>query len=200
MKWFGLTGGIASGKSSVSQILKNEGFAVVDADAIAREVVEAGSPGLSAVRAHFGTEILKPDGGLDRKKLGQLVFGHPEKLLQLENILHPLVKQETLRQRQDHQAKGRDFVFYDVPLLFEKKMEKDFDGIIVVTASDDLQRRRMKARDQLSDAEVSNRLQSQIPLAEKIKRATWVIENHGSLQDLRVAVLDLIQKIQSGKE
>jgi len=126
MKWFGLTGGIASGKSSVSQILKNEGFAVVDADAIAREVVEAGSPGLSAVKTHFGTEILKPDGSLDRKKLGQVVFGHPEKLLQLESILHPLVKQETLRQRNDHQAKGRDFVFYDVPLLFEKKYGKGF--------------------------------------------------------------------------
>jgi len=199
MKWFGLTGGIASGKSSVSQILKNEGFAVVDADAIAREVVEVGSTGLAAVRAHFGTEILKPDGSLDRKKLGKLVFGQPEKLLQLENILHPLVKQETLRQRNDHQAKGRDFVFYDVPLLFEKRMEKEFDGIIVVTASDEIQRQRMKSRDQLSDAEISNRLQSQIPLAEKIKRATWVIENHGSLQDLRSSVLNLIQKIQSGK-
>jgi dephospho-CoA kinase len=199
MKWFGLTGGIASGKSSVSQILKSEGFAVVDADAIAREVVEAGTPGLAAVQTHFGMEILKPDGSLDRKKLGKLVFGHPEKLLQLENILHPLVKQETHRQRSDHQAKGREFVFYDVPLLFEKKMQKEFDGIIVVTATNEIQRQRMKSRDQLSDAEISNRLQSQIPLAEKIKQATWVIENHGSLQDLRTSVLHLIQKIQSGK-
>lgn len=199
MKWFGLTGGIASGKSSVSQILKNEGFAVVDADAIAREVVAAGTPGLSAVVAQFGTSVILPDGSLDRKKLGQLVFGNPQKLLQLENILHPLVKQETLKQRQGHQSQGREFVFYDVPLLFEKNMQNEFDGIIVVTASEDMLRERMKKRDRLSDEDIANRLKSQLPLSEKMKQATWVIENHGSLQDLRASVLKMIQEIQSGK-
>lgn len=199
MKWIGLTGGIASGKSSVSQILKGEGFAVVDADAIAKEVVEAGSPGFKAVVAQFGTDVLKPDGSLDRKRLGQLVFGNPQKLLALESILHPLVKQETLRQRQGHQSQGERVVFYDVPLLFEKKMQSEFDGILVVTASDEMLRQRMRDRDGLSDVEISNRLQSQLPMNEKIKQATWVIENHGSLQDLRQSVLDLIAKIQSGK-
>ena len=199
VKWFGLTGGIASGKSSVSQILKDEGFAVVDADAIAREVVEAGSPGLAAVVAQFGTAVVRPDGSLDRKKLGQLVFGNPEKLLQLENILHPLVKQETWKQRQGHQSQGREFVFYDVPLLFEKNMQSEFDGIIVVTASDELLRQRMKKRDQLSDEEITNRLKAQLPLSEKMKKATWVIDNHGTLEDLRRAVLKVFQEIQSGK-
>ena len=199
MKWYGLTGGIASGKSSVSQILKDEGIAVVDADLIARQVVEAGTAGLKAVVAQFGADVLYPDGSLDRKKLGQRVFGSPEKLLLLESILHPLVKQETLKQRQGYHAEGREFSFYDVPLLFEKKMQSDFDGILVVTASDDLQRRRMKSRDGLSDAEIENRLRAQLPLSEKIKQATWVIENHGSLQDLRTSTLQVLAKIQTGK-
>jgi len=198
MKWFGLTGGIASGKSSVSQILKGEGFAVVDADLIARQVVEAGSAGLKAVVDQFGTAVLRPDGSLDRKRLGQMVFGSPEKLLQLENILHPLVQQETSKQRQALHSAGHDFTFYDVPLLFEKKMQKEFDGILVVVASDQLQRQRIKMRDQLSDSEIQNRLQAQLPLAEKVNQATWVIHNNGSLQDLKKATLQVLEMIQSG--
>jgi dephospho-CoA kinase len=199
MKWYGLTGGIASGKSSVSQILKGEGIAVVDADLIARQVVEAGTSGLKAVVAQFGAGVLHPDGSLDRKKLGQHVFGSPEKLLLLESILHPLVKQETLKQRQGYHSEGRAFSFYDVPLLFEKRMQNEFDGILVVTAPDDLQRQRMKIRDHLSDAEIELRLRAQLPLSEKIKQATWVIENTGSLQELRAATLQVIAQIQSGK-
>ncbi|MGZ5278560.1 MAG: dephospho-CoA kinase [Pseudobdellovibrionaceae bacterium] len=198
MKWFGLTGGIASGKSSVSQILKDEGFAVVDADMIARQVVETGSAGLKAVVDQFGAGVLRPDGSLDRKVLGQMVFGSPEKLLQLENILHPLVRQETLKQRQSLQSAGHAFTFYDVPLLFEKRMQKDFDGILVVAASEQLQCQRMKMRDQLSDSEIQSRLQAQLPLTEKIKQATWVIHNNGSLQDLKKATLQVLEKIQSG--
>ncbi len=199
MKWYGLTGGIASGKSSVSQILKNEGFAVVDADLIAREVVDAGRPGLQLVVDQFGTSVLKPDGGLDRKKLGQMVFGQPEKLLLLESILHPLVKQETARQRQSYKDQGQALVFYDVPLLFEKNMQADFDGIIVVATSEDVQRARMKTRDRLSEDEITKRLGSQKSMAEKIKQATWVIQNDGSLEDLKKSTLQVLRKIQSGK-
>jgi dephospho-CoA kinase len=199
MKWIGLTGGIASGKSRVAEILKNKGFKVVDADLIAREVVQAGTSGLKAVVDKFGVEVLLPDGGLDRKKLGRLVFGQPGKLKQLEDILHPLVKKETARQRQEHQEQGHDFVFYDVPLLFEKKMESEFDGILVVVASEALQRERMKNRDHLSEQDIENRLRSQVPLPEKIKKADWVIRNEGSLQDLEVEASNVLRKIQSGK-
>lgn len=199
MKWIGLTGGIASGKSTVSRILKSHGFPVVDADALARQVVEPGSSGLAQVVAQFGTGVLNPDGSLDRKKLGQAVFGNPQKLLQLESILHPLIQAETRRQRTECEQRGEKFAFYDVPLLFEKNLESQFDAVIVVRASESLQKLRMKQRDQLTETEISNRLSAQVPMAHKVAKATWVLDNEGSLADLEKATLDLIRKIQSGK-
>jgi dephospho-CoA kinase len=198
MKWIGLTGGIASGKSTVSRLLREQGFTVIDADSIAKYVVEPGHNGLKQVVNHFGAEILKPDGSLDRRKLGQMVFGSPAKLLELENLLHPLIKAETLRRRNESAQKGEAFAFYDVPLLFEKKMESEFDSIIVVEAGEHLQKSRMKQRDQLSDDEIIHRLRSQIPLAHKVGKATWVLRNEGTLEDLELAVRDLVRKIQSG--
>lgn len=199
MKWIGLTGGIASGKSTVSKILQDLGLPIVDADQIAKKVVDPGQPGLQKVVSHFGKEILKSDGSLDRKKLGQMVFGKPKQLLELENILHPLIKAETLKQRQEFEKQGKAFAFYDVPLLFEKNLENQFDAIIVVTSSEDLQKSRMKARDLLSDEEIANRLKSQIPLSIKIGKATWVLKNDGTLEELKQATLELLKKIQSGK-
>lgn len=198
MKWIGLTGGIASGKSTVSSILRRHGISVIDADAIARKVVEPGQSGLEQVVSHFGAGVLGPDGGLDRKKLGRLVFGHPAELLRLEAILHPLVQAEVLRQRQDCEKRGEPFAFYDVPLLFEKKLESQFDAVVVVSSSEAAQISRMKNRDKLSEGEIANRLSSQVPLAHKAGRATWVLENDGSLEDLEKATLDLLKKIQSG--
>ncbi|MEZ0391749.1 MAG: dephospho-CoA kinase [Pseudobdellovibrionaceae bacterium] len=199
MKWIGLTGGIASGKSSVSEILRSDGYPVVDADAIARTVVEPGKPGLLKVVEAFGHEVLKPDGSLDRKKLGQMVFAKPDQLLKLEKILHPMIQQETAYQRKIFADQGHAFAFYDVPLLFEKNLEKSFDAIIVVTSSEDLQRARMKKRDLLSEEEISHRLKSQIPLSLKVGKATWVLKNEGTLAELKQAVRELLGKIQSGK-
>lgn len=193
MKWIGLTGGIATGKSTVSKILKAQGVPVVDADAIAREVVALGTPGLKLVESHFGKDVLHSDGSLDRRKLGQAVFGNPQKLLQLENILHPLIQAETAQQKKKYQDKGEAFAVYDVPLLFEKKLESQFDAIIVVTAKEELQKQRMKSRDQLSDDEIAKRLASQVPMDMKIKKANWVIFNEGNLQDLEKEVLNLIK-------
>lgn len=199
MKWIGLTGGIASGKSTVAQILKDQGLPVVDADQIAKAVVELSQPGFGQVVDHFGKTILKPDGSLDRKKLGQMVFTDPTKLLELEKILHPLVQTETLKQKQSFEKNGHAFAFYDVPLLFEKNLEGQFDAIVVVASSEDLQKMRMKSRDSLSDVEISDRLKSQIPISSKIKKATWVIQNDGTLEDLRKETLEVLKKIQSGK-
>lgn len=199
MKWIGLTGGIASGKSSVSQIIRDQGFTVIDADAIAKAVVEPNQPGLAEVVNLFGQEVLKPDGSLDRKLVGQLVFGNPDKLIALEKILHPLVKAETARQRTVLEKSGAKFAFYDVPLLFEKKLEDQFDAIIVVSAGEETQKKRMKKRDALSDQEISSRLASQMKMPHKIAKATWVIENDGGLEDLKIATLDVLRKIQSGK-
>jgi dephospho-CoA kinase len=198
MKWIGLTGGIASGKSTVSQILTSFNCPVVDADEISRSVVQVGQPGLNQVVSHFGKHLLNPDGSLNRRELGRMVFGKPDKLLELEDILHPLIKAETARRRNELEQQGVPFAFYDVPLLFEKELEKQFDAVIVVTSHDQLQKLRMKLRDQLSDEEIQDRLSSQIPLHVKAGQATWVLENNGTLEELKAAVSELVQKIQSG--
>jgi dephospho-CoA kinase len=195
MKWIGVTGGIASGKSSVSQILKKLGFNVADADQIARDVVALGTLGLQKVSSVFGDQILNPDQSLNRRALGQMVFGNPHKLLQLEQILHPLVQAETLKQKQAWQAAGEQIAFYDVPLLFEKKLEAGFDGIIVVTTSEQNQKNRMKVRDQLSDSEIVSRLSSQLGLDEKVQKATWVVHNDGTLKDLENRVQKVVSDI-----
>lgn len=199
MKWYGITGGIASGKSTVSQKLRNLGFKVVDADQLARDVVVKGSPGLQSVVERFGADVLGSTGELDRKKLGAKVFGKPQDLLDLENILHPLIKQETAKQREALAKAGEAFAFYDVPLLFEKKMEPLFDGIVVVSASEADQIQRMKSRDGLSNAEISQRLSSQIPLNEKVKKAHFVIHNDGDISKLDAQVKELILRAKSGK-
>jgi dephospho-CoA kinase len=199
MKWIGLTGGIATGKSTVSELLKASGQAVIDADQIARTVVQVGSPGLKAVVTEFGPEILSTDGSLDRKKMGQLVFGKPEKLAKLEAILHPLIKVETAVRRKQLEEQKIAFAFYDVPLLFEKNMEADFDFIVLVEASPETQQERMKARDGLSDHEISNRLSSQLPMAKKVAKSNYVIHNHGSTEDLKLQVSDFLQKLQAQK-
>lgn len=199
MKWIGLTGGIASGKSTVSRILQNSGYPVIDADQVAKSIVEPGTAGLRQVVLHFGPEVLKLDGSLDRQKIGSLVFKNSSELRKLESILHPLIQKETARRKGELEARGERIAFYDVPLLFEKNLESQFDAIVLVSTSLELQKRRMKERDQLSDEEISHRLGAQIPLAEKIGKATWVLHNQGTLHELETATLKLLDEIQAGK-
>lgn len=199
MKWYGITGGIASGKSTVSQKLRNLGFKVVDADQLARDVVVKGSPGLQSVVDRFGGDVLSSSGELDRKKLGSKVFGQPTELLALENILHPLIRKETDARRAALAQAGEAFAFYDVPLLFEKQMEPLFDGIVVVAADESVQIQRMKTRDGLNDTEIAKRLAAQIPLKEKSAKAHFVIQNNGDLKLLDAQIAELVQRAKSGK-
>lgn len=184
MKWFGLTGGIASGKSTVAQLLVERGIPVVDADEIARAVVEPGTKGLEAVVQNFGPEVVGADGRLNRRKLGEVVFGNAEKLALLESLLHPMVQSETAARRLKFAGGGHDFAIYDVPLLFEKDLEKQFDGVILVATTEALQRERM-ARDRgYSPLEIEHRLASQLPIAEKHARADFVVANIGDHEHL----------------
>jgi dephospho-CoA kinase len=199
-QWIGLTGGIASGKTTVTEMLRELGVAVIEADVIARQVVSPGSEGLNRVISQFGTGILNPDGSLDRRKLGREVFADPKKRQELEALLHPLIKAEVSTVRNQFLQEGRQLVVYDVPLLFEKNMQKEFDGIIVVTSDLEKQKSRMKARDLLSDAEIGDRLASQIPMTEKIAQATWVLSNNGSQGQLQSQVQQLIAQMEPGKE
>lgn len=192
MKWYGLTGGIASGKSTVTQLLQDQGLVVIDADEIAKAVVQVGTPGWTQVRAEFGPEFFSASGDLDRKKIGAHVFSEPEKLRRLEAILHPLVQQEVLSRRKALEEKGVPFAFYDVPLLFEKNLATQFDGVVLVFSEEAQQIRRMRINRGYSDIEIANRLKAQRPLKEKIAAADFVIMNTGDLEHLKQEVKRLI--------
>jgi dephospho-CoA kinase len=184
MKWIGLTGGLGTGKSTVAQLIRDEGIVVLDADELAKKVMAPGSPGLKAVITKFGQEYQLPDGQLDRKKMSELVFTNPGSLLELERIIHPLVQQSVTAQRERERARGTPIMFYDVPLLFEKNIE-GCDAVLVVTSRVDLQSERLKKRNGWSDEEIQRRLKNQMTIAEKEKRATLVIQNNGSMDSLR---------------
>lgn len=171
----GLTGGIGSGKSEVARLLAERGAVVVDADALAREAVEPGTPGLAAVVEEFGPEVLAADGTLDRARLAAVVFADPERRAVLEAIVHPYVG----RRSQHLVARaGRDAVLvYDVPLLVEKQMQGDFDLVVVVDVSPETQVRRLAAERGMSADDVRSRIAAQSTRDERLAVADVVIDN-----------------------
>jgi dephospho-CoA kinase len=172
----GLTGGIATGKSTVAKIFKRCGAILIDADELAREVVEPGKPAWRAIVKLFGKSVLNQDRSLDRQALGSFVFHNRTKLRQLERIIHPRVAREQQRLvRRIAKGKPRAVVIYEVPLLFEAGVDKRVDKIIVVTADRETQIARLKKRNGLSHAEAIRRISSQMPLAKKIQRADHVL-------------------------
>lgn len=198
MIWFGLTGGIACGKSTVSELLRKSRIPVVDADQIAKQVVLPKTKGLEMLVSDFGPDIVDTDGFLDRKKLGDKVFGNAQATKKLESILHPIIRAEASRQKQELIFQGCKYAVYDVPLLFETKSEDSFDAVIVVTTSRDLQIQRMKERG-LNLQEIEKRLSSQLDLQFKVGRADYVIENLGTYRDLELQVEKLITWIKDFK-
>jgi dephospho-CoA kinase len=180
----GLTGGIGSGKSAVSRLLARHGAVVVDADVIARDVVEPGTPGLAAVVAEFGAEVLRPDGRLDREALGRRVFADPAALARLNAIVHPLVGEEAARQLEAAERAGAPVVVHDVPLLVENGLQDRYDDVVVVAASPQTQLDRLVRLRGMDEEAARARLAAQAPLADKLAVATYVIDNDGPLADL----------------
>ncbi len=195
MKWIGLTGGIGTGKSTVAKLLRDSGFSVVDADELAHEAVKKNSPGLQAVLKEFGFNIQTKDGELDRSAMAAVVFNTKENLKRLEDIVHPIVRKLAEEKRRVLEAKGVQVAFYDVPLLFEKKMEPMFDSIVVVASKLENQVARLKANRGWSDEEIKRRLDSQLTMAEKINAAHFTIHNDSSLENLKSEVTALIKKL-----
>lgn len=181
----GLTGGIASGKSTVSDFLAQMGAAIIDTDKIAREVVQPGSSSLQAICERYGEAILNTDGSLRRDRLGEIVFASPAEKQWLEALLHPLIKARAAEQAQLAAEKGAPVVVFDVPLLFESGWNEPVDAIWTVYVSPSLQRSRLKLRDGFSDEEATARLEAQWPIAEKAKRANVVINNEGTPAETR---------------
>ena len=194
----GLTGGIATGKSTVAGIFKRYGATVIDADALAREVVEPGKPAWREIVETFGKTVINPDRTLNRQALGTTVFGHPGRLRQLEQIIHPRVAREQIRlTKQAALNDPRAIVIYDVPLLFEAGIDKRVGATIVVTADRETQIARLKERNDLSRTEALRRIKSQMPLAEKRRRADYVLDGTLPLPQLKQQVRLLHQSLRA---
>jgi dephospho-CoA kinase len=183
MRQIGLTGGIASGKSTVARMLAARGAAVVDADLLAREVVEPGQPALAEIVAEFGPGVLADGGGLDRKALGAVVFADAQRRQRLEEITHPRVLGLMRRRVAEAGATAAPLVVVDIPLLFERGRNDWLREVLVVYADPETQLRRIVERDGLSEAAARQRLAAQMPIERKRELATWVIDNQGPVDE-----------------
>lgn len=189
----GLTGGIASGKSTVSGMLADLGAVVIDHDQLAREVVAAGTPGLAAVVRRFGAQLLAPDGGLDRSRLGALIFGDDAARRDLDAIIHPLVWQ---RSDELQRAAGADAVIvHDIPLLLETGQQDDFDVLVVVDVPPAEQLQRLIARNGLSRKQAQARIAAQASRAQRLAAADVVIDNSGPREATETQVRALWQRL-----
>lgn len=163
----GLTGGIASGKSTVSNMIKDLGITVIDADVEARLAVEKGKKAYHEIISHFGPEILQSDGTIDRGKLGSIVFHDSEKRLLLNSIVHPAVREQMLTKKIDAEARGEHLIVLDIPLLFESKLTYMVDKTLLVYVDEETQLRRLMERNNFTEQEAKARINSQMPLKEK---------------------------------
>ena len=192
----GLTGGIASGKSAVAAMLRDMGFAVLDADSLAHKLIEPGQPAYDDVVREFGAGVMTPDGRIDRSKLGGIVFADRAKLDRLNAIVHPRVEQAIFRQWEEWQRSGvRDAAFVEAALLVEAGYHKHLNGLVVAWCTPEQQIARLLARG-LSEAEARRRIASQLPVAEKLKLASETIDCSGSLEQTRRQVEALAAKLR----
>jgi dephospho-CoA kinase len=191
----GLTGGIACGKTTVASMFGELGIPVVDADALAREVVEPGTPGLKRIVDEFGKGVLGQDGRLDRKKVGDLVFGDEEAREKLNAIMHPMIGAAGAAHMAALRESAAPYVLYEAALLVETRTYEAFSALIVVSAEESLQRLRLIARDGFSVSEANARIASQLPLARKIAVADYVVTNNGDLEATRRQVATVHQSL-----
>lgn len=188
----GITGSIATGKSTVSNMIKELGFTVVDADIAARVVVEPGQEAYKKIVETFGEEILQPTGEIDRKKLGNIVFNNEEKRLQLNSIVHPAVRKWMNDQKEEAFQRGEQVVFLDIPLLYESKLTHMTDKVMVVYVDEKTQLERLMKRNELSEEEAKARINSQMSIEEKRKLADAVIDNRGSLEETKQQLISIL--------
>ncbi|MCM3387504.1 dephospho-CoA kinase [Ureibacillus chungkukjangi] len=179
----GLTGSIASGKSTVANMLKEYGLPIVDADVVARLVVEPGTSTLQKIVEAFGEDALTEDGAMNRQKIGAIIFNDEVKRKVLNGIIHPAIRQEMLRQRDEHVENGEKTVVMDIPLLFESKLQHFVEKILVVSVSEETQLKRLMERNQLSEGDAKARIQTQLSLSVKEQGADAVINNNGTIEE-----------------
>jgi len=190
-----LTGGIATGKSYVRTRLAEHGIPTLDADVLAREAVAAGSSGLAAVAARFGTEVLLPDGSLDRRALGNVVFADAQARADLEAIIHPRVRDATATWLDRLAAAGESLAVVDIPLLYETGRDHDFDRVIVTSCPRSQQVARVVERDGLTPAQAEARIDAQLPTDAKVQRGDFVIDTGGTFGDTNRQVDRAVEKL-----
>lgn len=191
----GLTGGIATGKSTVVAIFRSFGFPIVDGDQIAREIVEVGQPALAAIEKVFGAAVILPDGQLDRKKLGEIIFNQPEKRHVLNQLLDPFLRKTILDRVESYQEKS-ELVIVDLPLLFEGDYIDTVDAIATVYVPESVQLKRLMARDNLSEQDAKKRMNSQWPIEEKKAKSSIVFDNQQSIAETKKQVIAWLKSHQ----
>lgn len=196
MKWIGLTGGMGTGKSTVATMIQALGYNVLNADKNAHLALMKTSSIFPEIIKVFGEKILGPDGEIDRRKLGAIVFSDKFMLGKLEAITHPFIQDQTQKEKEKLEKSGVEMGFYDVPLLFEKKLQKKFDKIVLVTCGKETQIKRAMERTKLTREEVRQRLVNQLPLETKAKMSHYTVRNDGSLEELKMNVQDLILQLK----
>ena len=193
----GITGGIASGKSTVTEFLRQQGYQVIDADQVVHELQEPGGRLYQALLSAFGSAILQEDGRLDRPKLGAMIFGNPELLAQSSQIQNQIIREELARRR-DLLAETEAVFFMDIPLLFELSYENWFDQIWLVDVTEETQLNRLMSRNALSQEEAEKRITAQLSLNEKRNRVNLIIDNNGLQEATYQQLRDAIQKLERG--
>ncbi|XP_031635649.1 dephospho-CoA kinase domain-containing protein [Contarinia nasturtii] len=189
-----ITGGIATGKSTVTKIFKDNDIPVIDADLIAKQVIDINTPAYKRIKAEFGEEILLPNGEINRIALGQLVFNDVQKRRTLNSITHPPIHQTIYKQIIKYFVLGHNFVVLDLPLLFETSWFLPYiHKIITVTCEEDIQLSRLMDRNGLSEADAKKRIAAQMPIEEKCKQSHFVIENSSSLNDAEEQTLKILE-------
>ncbi|CEA00702.1 Dephospho-CoA kinase [Jeotgalicoccus saudimassiliensis] len=194
-KVIGLTGGIASGKTTVSDYLKEHGYTVLDADAYSRKTTAKGGPAIPAIIEAFGEDIVDADGELDRKKLGSIIFNDAGKRRELNAIVHPLIRDMMNADEAEFIKKGH--VFLDIPLLFENGLNERCDLVVTVFVDRDTQIRRLTARNDLTIEEAEARINSQMPLTEKVERSEYRLDNNGSVEKLYEQIDKFTEELES---
>lgn len=193
----GLTGGIATGKSTVASMLRGLGAKIIDADELAREIVKPDREAWREIVEAFGSGILRKDRTLNREKLRKIVFADESSRKLLESITHPRIRALAQERIEKLAAEGADIIIYEAPLLFENRIHLWIRPVILVASDSETQKRRLRERDRLSESEIRNHLEAQMSLEEKAKLADFVIENSGQLEELERQVRELWEKIQA---
>ena len=192
----GLTGGIASGKSTVAGMFADLGAVIIDADKIARDVVDPGQEGLHSIVQHFGEEVLDQEGRLDRKKMGGLVFSNEEARKMLNSLLHPLIRSRMEQEKQKALLLHPPLIILDIPLLYESNWQKRLEKVIVVYVPESLQVQRLMSRNCLTLEEATQRIKAQMPIEEKKQRADFLIDNSGTTEKTKEQVALLFRRLR----